>query len=393
MPLPLKTEVKKKLSVISRILEQIAFRAKPANPVNLSVAVFGKSGTGKTVLLASFFGYHQDDAIEEANGYSLSVSGLQEGNELLSIYHNIQEKGFLNSPGSRRYRKYIFKLGIPKTRRKALLEWHDYPGGWLENTPRDREEAEERQRAFARLINCHVAFLLIDGLELSNYDGPKAKYIGYTIDQFKHAFRNIYDGPARPVLLPKIWVLCVSKSDLLPGYSCNDFHEDINQIRSKLRSLRSTLKAAAQAPDIKFSLGEHFLLLSSAHIDKAGNVVDPNQKAGIDLITPLGLRLPLMYKYRYQTLIDNIVALGTIPATAMVWLSTDIAGAGTVFGVALKAALTLGAAQLTRKAREAKERKKSVEAVFLTMLERLQIAEDSGAVYFHDKTAGQDEDD
>src|SRR5437868_848901 len=94
------------------------------SPAKMRVGIFGASASGKTTLLASFFGSQQRYDTEKRLGYRLTAANVNEGNLLLRNYYQMQEGSFPQSTALSRARTYEFDLKVSGQVRPAVrIEW------------------------------------------------------------------------------------------------------------------------------------------------------------------------------------------------------------------------------------------------------------------------------
>ena len=124
------------------------------------IAVFGERGSGKTVLLSSFFGATQEPSWRDRNIYKVVADDTAQGTQLRQNYLRMQNAAEAPVPGRFAATRYSFTVkpndGDPKTAKAqpftALrLIWHDYPGEWFEEDPSSDEEASRRIETFTQL--------------------------------------------------------------------------------------------------------------------------------------------------------------------------------------------------------------------------------------------------
>jgi hypothetical protein len=249
----------------------------------IRLALFGQSGSGKTTFIASYLGNLHRHSFEEEYGYHLEATDTSNGNKLLERYHCMMEDGKF-PPGTDQFfeHQFDFKVGgLPEP--GLTVVWYDYPGGWWEQTPKDDAEKAARRDALAKLLTSHVGILLVDGMR---YESEGLPYIRGLLDQFRHETRRIYDefaaGGAPLELLPKQWIIAISKADLLPAETTAE--KVCRDIRS---GAGEQLAGVAKAVSSK-SFGHQYLLLSSVQGD-GGHVIDAKKFIGLQLIAPLAL--------------------------------------------------------------------------------------------------------
>jgi hypothetical protein len=170
------------------------------------IAVFGESGSGKTVLLSSFFGPSQEGSYSNEL-WDLVADDTGQGNRLYQNYLGMRDHA--KTPSLTRFAAttYYFSVklrgGVNAAARKrpfdALrLAWHDYPGEWFTESPSSEEEANRRVDTFRSLLSSDVAFILVDGQKLLVYAGEEDKL-------------NDFNESLPPFLLEQIIAPAVSK--------------------------------------------------------------------------------------------------------------------------------------------------------------------------------------
>ncbi len=269
-----------------------------------NLAVFGASGSGKTVLLSSFYGAAREPAFRSGSLYNLLANDTGQGNRLHQNYLKMKNASEAPRPTTFKATSYAFTVkpnGDSAKNAKSQpfsalrLIWHDYPGEWFEQDPSSEEEAARRIETFTRLMKSDVALILIDGQKLLDYPGEEEKYL-------KHLLSSIGDGLERlkddiltngePLTeFPRIWVFALSKADLHPELDVEGFKElVIEKAGHDIESLQQTIRGFIQVPDA-LSIGDDFLLLSSAKFEPGKITV--TERVGVDLILPVASMLPL----------------------------------------------------------------------------------------------------
>src|SRR5687767_10019384 len=105
------------------------------------IAVFGESGSGKTVLLSSFYGATQEPQFWKSSLVDVSAVDPGQGHKLLQNYVGMRDHA--RRPDATRFKStsYAFSVklrnGIIKPNRASQFDalrlvWHDYPGEWFE---------------------------------------------------------------------------------------------------------------------------------------------------------------------------------------------------------------------------------------------------------------------
>ena len=152
-----------------------------------NIAVFGESGSGKTVLLSSFYGATQEPSFRSESLYLVVADDTGQGQRLLQNYLRMRNQA--QAPQTTRFAATPYSFTIkPKGGGDAKaakarpfsalrLVWHDYPGQWFEEEPSSDEEARRRVETFARLLKSDVALVLVDGQKLLDYAGEEEKYL------------------------------------------------------------------------------------------------------------------------------------------------------------------------------------------------------------------------
>lgn len=248
----------------------------------IRIALFGKSSSGKTTLLASYFGNQQRYSFEKEHGYHLAVEDTAKGNRLLSKYYKMEKGEF--PPGTETFEEYHFNFKVHGlTDPSFKIVWYDYPGGWWEENPKDEEEKFVRREAFKNLLQSHVGILLVDG---EQYNNSGTSYVNCLLDQFKNEIRNIKDflaSAGSPMTdFPKQWIIALSKADILPESVTAE-----NICKRIVSDGVDQLTGLANEIDLK-DFGGQYMLISSV---KGNNkkVTNAHQYIGIQLIAPVAL--------------------------------------------------------------------------------------------------------
>ncbi len=278
----------------------MAVRVKEQN-----LAVFGESGSGKTVLLSSFYGAMQEPSFLAESLYKVLADDTGQGMRLLRNYLRMRNKAQAPEPNRFTATPYSFtlKLADPGDAKAAKarpfdalrLVWHDYPGEWWTQDPSSTEEAARRVATFTRLMKSDVALVLVDGQKLLDYAGQEEKYLKSLLWGLRGGLEKLKDdilaGGEPLTEFPRIWILALSKADLHPGLNAQGFQElIIEKAADDVAALHDTLKTFVQVPEA-LSLGEDFLLLSSARFEP--NKIEVSERVGLDLILPVATMLPL----------------------------------------------------------------------------------------------------
>lgn len=281
---------------VSRVLEQ-------------HIAVFGESGSGKTVLVSSFYGAMQEPEFLQSSLFDVTADDPGQGHRLHANYLGMKDDARL--PEATRFSSipYAFSLKLKdksgKDRRKPFdalrLVWHDYPGEWFEQDVSGPAEAERRTATFRALLGSDVALLLVDGQKLLDYAGEEERYLKSLFSSYRTGLlrlkEQVLDGGKPLVRFPRIWAVAVSKADLLPDldvYGLRDLV--IGKAADDLAELRKTLAGFIESPEA-LSVGEDFLRLSSAKFEP--NKIEVADRIGVDLVIPMAAMLPFERHIRW----------------------------------------------------------------------------------------------
>ena len=281
------------------------------------IAVFGESGSGKTVLLSSFFGPSQEGSYSNEL-WDLVADDTGQGNRLYQNYLGMRDHA--RTPSLTRFAAstYYFTVklrgGVNAAARKrpfdALrLAWHDYPGEWFTESPSSEEEAHRRVDTFRSLLRSDVAFLLVDGQRLLDHKGEEERYLKSLLTNFRQGILRLKEDlladEDRLVEFPRIWIMALSKADLFPDRDIYWFRDlVIEKAAQHIDDLRATLKELVDTPDA-LSVGEDFMLLSSAKFELSSTSTEPveidvTQRVGLDLILPVASLLPLERRVQWS---------------------------------------------------------------------------------------------
>ncbi|GAA2175673.1 ATP-binding protein [Agrococcus versicolor] len=276
-----------------------------------SIAVFGESGSGKTVLLSSFYGAAQEPGYAKDNLFHLIADEAGQGARLHRNYLGMRDSARVPMPNRFAATSYGFSLkfrtdGNARVARARpfdamRLVWHDYPGEWFDGRPDSDIEAERRVDTFRSLLGADVALILIDGQKLLDNAGEEERYLRHVMSNFKNTLiglrDDLLDGGKPLVEFPRIWIFALSKSDLLPDLDVFAFRDlliekagpDIDELRDVLGTLVEGKEA--------LSVGEDFTLLSSAKFGEER--IELGKRVGVDLILPIAAMLPVQRHLRW----------------------------------------------------------------------------------------------
>lgn len=281
------------------------------------IAVFGESGSGKTVLVCSFFGPSQERSYSN-DLWDLVADDTGQGNRLYQNYVGMRDEARVPLPTHFAATTYYFSVKLKGGDKAAArkrpfdalrLAWHDYPGEWFEESPSSEEEAHRRVDTFRSLLRSDVAILLVDGQKLRDYQGEEERYLKSLMTNLRQGVLRLKDdllaGQGRLVEFPRIWIMALSKADLFPDWDVYSFRDlVIGKAAEHIDDLRATLQDFVDTPEA-LSLGEDFMLLSSAkfELSSAGPEpveIDVSQRVGLDLILPVASLLPLERRVQWM---------------------------------------------------------------------------------------------
>ncbi len=273
------------------------------------IAVFGESGSGKTVLVSSFYGATQEPEFWNSSLFNVTADDTGQGHRLHANYLGMKDS---RRPGLTRFSStsYAFSVKLrdkgaeansPKPFDALRLVWHDYPGEWFEEDVSDPEEAQRRVATFRSLLGSDVAFLLVDGQRLLDNAGEEERYLKSLLGSFRTGLLRLEDQlleDGKPLVrFPRIWILALSKADLLPELDVFGFRDlVISKASADLDELRKVLEGLVDSPDA-LAVGEDFVRLSSAKFEP--NKIEVTERIGLDLILPLAAMLPFERHIRW----------------------------------------------------------------------------------------------
>lgn len=275
----------------------------PKKILEQHIALFGESGSGKTVLLSSFYGLMREKVTQERLRLDVVADDAGQGDRLLQNYLRMSREGRV--PPTNRFSStpYAFTARLdPRadaTRSGGYdgirLVWHDYPGEWFHETPSGPEESARRAETFRSLLESDVAIVLVDGERLASSAGHEIEYLKLLFTNVRNGLLPIVetlgDSDNQLARFPRIWMVGLSKSDLLPGLTAEAFRDlVVVSAAHEVDQLRSLLKRAVVGED-SFALGEDFVLLSSARFTP--EAIDVKKRVGVDLMMPIASVLPL----------------------------------------------------------------------------------------------------
>ena len=303
------------------------------------IAVFGESGSGKTVLLSSFFGATQEPQFSRKSLFHVLPGDIGQGNRLQKNYLGMKNEAKLPPATKFAATSYAFTIkqkveATEKVQKGRAFEnlkivWHDYPGEWFEQSV-EGEEAQRKIDTFRQLLGSDVAMMLVDGQKLLDHQGEEERYLKNLFSNFRNGLLTIKDEllqDGQPlVVFPRIWILALSKADLLPDMGVYDFRDLLIQKTAEdIGELREVISGLITGTDA-LSFGEDFVLFSSAKFEP--NKIEVTERIGLDLIMPIAAVLPLERFARWaksQTIPAEVLnqLLSGVTALALVLGSVD----------------------------------------------------------------------
>ena len=272
------------------------------------LAVFGQSGSGKTTLLSAFYGWQQEPEFRIKSGYGVNAVDASTGMRLRASYLKMAESLL---PPQTRYSHEPVEFTISARGLDAnagTLVWHDYPGEWWTET-KTETEGNRKIETFRDLLKSDVALILIDGARLKR---DKGIYIRELIRGFREELERQKEAFVREGerlnQFPRIWILCLSKADLFPDKDVFWFRDQVTEAAAdELSELRHVIGEIIGGDQFK-SIGEDYLLLSSAKFDsETGKVLNADQQVGLDMIMPLAIAMPIKKALNWSRIKEGAV--------------------------------------------------------------------------------------
>jgi hypothetical protein len=357
---------------LSRVLEQ-------------HIAVFGESGSGKTVLVSSFYGAMQEPQFLKSSLFDVTADDPGQGHRLHANYLGMKDSARRPDPTRFSSTPYAFSVklrdrSVQGNRSRPFdalrLVWHDYPGEWFEQDVSGPEEAQRRVATFKALLGSDVAILLVDGQRLLDNAGEEERYLKSLLGSFRSGLLRLGDQlleDGKPLVrFPRIWMVALSKADLLPELDVFGFRDlVVGRASDDLGELRKVLEGLVDSPDA-LAVGEDFVLLSSAKFEP--NRIEVAERIGLDLVLPLAAMLPFERHMRWvgqKQLAAKVVEelLGGVEAFAVALVGkAKFAGprgriAALVSRDVVSRAVNLGADQLRKMNAEALAQHEDMKAV------------------------------
>jgi len=311
------------------------------------IALFGESGSGKTVLASSFYGPTQEKSY--ANDlWDLVVDDAGLGIRLYANYVGMRDHATAPEATHFAATTYAFSLklkpGDTKAKKRPFdilrLAWHDYPGEWFEQEPSSEEEARRRVDTFRSLLRSDVALLLVDGQKLLEHKDEEERYLKTLLTTFNQRLLQLREdllaGAGRFDDFPRVWIIALSKADLFPDWDVHTFRDLLLwKAAGHIERLRATLQGFVTTPEA-LSMGEDFMLLSSAKFELSSASrepveIDVTKRLGVDLILPVAALLPLEHLVQWHEKLE--IPMNALDALAEGTLAEVLTG-GLTFAVA-----------------------------------------------------------
>lgn len=151
-----------------------------------------------------------------------------------------------------------------------------------------------------------VALILVDGQKLVDYAGEEEKYLkslfGSVRDGLLRLKDEILGGDGPLTEFPRIWILALSKADLHPSLGAQGFQNlVILKAAEEVAALHEVLREFVQLPEA-LSVGEDFILLSSAKFEPGK--ISVSERVGLDLVLPVASVLPLQRLLQWSQRLD-----------------------------------------------------------------------------------------
>lgn len=331
---------------------------KQGRALEQHIAVFGESGSGKTVLLSSFYGAAQEPENIKTSRFNVVAENPSQGTQLSQNYLGMKRSAKLPAATHLSAKSYSFLIKLkdgsgPKaakgTAYDALrLVWHDYPGEWFEQDVSGPEEAQRRVDTFRALLGSDVALLLVDGQRLKENSGEEERYLKSLLTNYRSQLLLLKDEllvDGKPLVrFPRIWIMALSKSDLMPDLNVSEFKDLLlEKVGGDINELRETISGMVEGSDA-LSVSEDFVRLSSAKF--GAEKIEVTQRVGLNLILPLAAVLPFERHLRWTEIlkVPRRVAVELMVVVEELAVAVGVVGliAARLIGSSNKALGTLG---------------------------------------------------
>ena len=264
-------------------------------------------------MISSFYGATQEPQYRNNNLFDVVADDFGQGSRLHRNYLGMKNSAQVPEVTRFSATSYSFSVNLKDRSAKAMkarpfdalrLVWHDYPGEWFEQDVSGPEEAQRRVDTFRSLLGSDVAVLLVDGQRLLDNAGEEERYLKSLMTNFRNGLqaltRDLLVNGKPLVKFPRIWMFALSKSDLMPDRTVSEFRDLlVEKTAGEIDELRNVLASLVDDRD-RLSVGEDFVLLSSAEFGAAK--IEVTKRVGLQLILPLAAMLPFERHVRWAQL-------------------------------------------------------------------------------------------
>ena len=267
------------------------------------IAVFGESGSGKTVLVSSFYGAMLEPSVSSSSSFSITASDTKQGMLLHQNYLGMKKAAV---PQTTRFNAKSYDFLVKPSKDGPAGEgdipidilrvvWHDYPGDWFEQESSSSTEEARRIGLFKALLGSDVALILIDGQKLLDNAGREASYLKSVFANLRTTFLRLEDSiledGKKLKRFPRIWVIALSKADLLPDLDVFGFRDlVVGSAAEDVGEFQTVLERFVEQPKA-LCIGQDFVRLSSAQFEP--EKIDVSQRIGLDLVLPIAAIFPI----------------------------------------------------------------------------------------------------
>lgn len=215
----------------------------------------------------------------------------------------MQDK-FVSSPFEFRFEPESQPLTAKTKPSRIGITWHDYPGEWFESEISSESERKDRAATFRQLVQSDVALVLVDAQKLLEHQNDEERYLKSLFGTFRNTLLGIKSDilaeDERLKQFPRIWVIALSKADLMPEMDAHRLHElVVLHAADELNALRKVLADFVNG-DEALSVGEDYIVISSAEFKN--DSIDLEKHKGVDALLPLSTILPIQRYQRWNVL-------------------------------------------------------------------------------------------
>ena len=261
------------------------------------IAVFGESGSGKTVLVSSFYGSMQEPAFLKESLYDVTADDTGLGQQLFKNYLDMRDEA--RKPASTPpdfSASYGFTLTITdngpqpsKSFDAVRLVWHDYPGEWWEEDEENPAIAQQRVATFSPSSDLTLGDLARRWSEVAGLRRRRRRYLMLLFGSFRTGLlrlkAQLLEGGELLVKFPRIWILALSKADLLPEVDVLGCEiSSLARLPATLTNCERHWSVRVDSPNA-LAVGEDFIRLSSAKLEP--DRIKVTERIGVDLVLPV----------------------------------------------------------------------------------------------------------